>query len=62
MNFDIAEIIRQKQQKQPRTKSIENGKPVDISIRNGAVVVCRGLPPGVEPEETEPPDGVPRTD
>ncbi len=39
MHFDIAEIIRQKQQKQPRTISIENGKQVEISMSNGGVVV-----------------------
>lgn len=46
MNFDIAEIIRQKQQKQPRTISIGKGKLVDISTTNGTVIVSRARPPG----------------
>ena len=63
MNFDIAEIIRQKQQKQPRTMSIENGKLVDISISNGTVVVSSGVPPGLGAEEDiEPAEIVPLGD
>jgi hypothetical protein len=45
MHFDIAEIIRQKQQKQPKS----------IIIPNGKVVI---LPAGPE-EEVDPPEIVP---
>ena len=45
MHFDIVEAIRQKQQKQPRTVSIENGKVVDVSINDGTVVVSPVVPP-----------------
>lgn len=44
MHFDIVEAIRQKQQKQPRTISIENGKTVDISVSDGIVVIDAGVP------------------
>ncbi|HET9096779.1 MAG TPA: hypothetical protein VFN37_08965 [Candidatus Baltobacteraceae bacterium] len=57
MHFDIVEAIRQKQQKQPRTISIENGKVVDVSISNGTVVIGPGVPAGTEPEEEIEPPG-----
>ncbi len=63
MNFDIIEVVRQKQHKQLRSISIENGKVVDISIRNGKVVVSPGAPPGLGPEEEiEPAEIVPLDD
>lgn len=40
MNFDIAEIIRQKQQKQPKSIVMENGKRIIL--------------PGEPEEEIEP--------
>ncbi len=51
MHFDIAEVIRQKQQKQPRTISIENGKQVEITMSNGTVVVTTSFSPGPRAEE-----------
>jgi hypothetical protein len=39
MHFDIAEVIRQKQQKQPREIRTENGKVVVISTSDGTLVV-----------------------
>lgn len=45
MNFDIAEIIRQKQQKQPKSIVLENGKRIII--------------PGEPEEEIEPSEIVP---
>jgi hypothetical protein len=48
MNFDIAEIIRQKQQKQPKSIIIGNGKRVIL--------------PGNPEEEIEPEEIVPLDD
>lgn len=50
MHFDIAEVIRQKQQKQPKIVSIENGNLVDISVSDGAVVVSAVVPPEAQDE------------
>ena len=51
MHFDIIEAIRQKQHKQQQSSSIENGDVVDISITNGKVVVGRGAPAELKPED-----------
>lgn len=51
MHFDIIEAVRQKQQKQLRNISIENGEVVVISLRDGKVVVSREVPQGLGPEE-----------
>jgi hypothetical protein len=51
MNVDIAEVIRQKQQKQPRIVSTENGDVVDIDVCNGTVVVSTRVSPGLRREE-----------
>jgi hypothetical protein len=53
MHFDIIEAVRQKQQKQLRSISIENGKVVVIPE------VPQGLGSG---EEVEPPEIVPLDD
>jgi hypothetical protein len=63
MHFDIIEAVRQKQQKQLRSISIENGKVVVISISNGKVVVSPEVPQGLGPEEEiEPSEIVPVDD
>jgi len=49
MNVDIVEVVRQKQQKQPRIASIENGDMVDIDVCNDKVIVR--VPAGPGPEE-----------
>jgi hypothetical protein len=51
MHFDIIESVRQKQHKQQQSISIENGDVVDISITNGKVVVGRGAPAELKPED-----------
>ena len=57
MNFDIIEAVRQKQQKQLRGISIENGKVV---VRPGDLTseAPQGLRPGeeIEPSEIGPLD------
>lgn len=58
MHFDIVEAIRQKQRKEQRSISIENGDVVDITISDdGKVIVSPAVPPRRDREdEIEPKD------
>ncbi len=62
MHFDIVEAVRQKQQQQVRSISIDDGDVVDISINDGTVVVSLGARLGGSEEEVEPVETVPQTD
>jgi antitoxin component of MazEF toxin-antitoxin module len=63
MNFDIIEVVRQKQHKQQRSISIENGQVVDIDVSNDKVIVTPRVSsrPGLQ-EEIEPAEIVPLDD
>jgi hypothetical protein len=55
MNFDIVEVVRQKQHKQQRSISIENGDVVDIDVSDDTVIVTTRVTPGPGPQkEIEP--------
>jgi len=54
MNFDIIEVVRQKQHKQQRSISIENGQVVDIVTPR--VSSRPGLQEEIEPAEIVPLD------
>ncbi len=56
MHFDIVEAVRQKQQQQVRSVSIDNGDVVDISTSDGTVVVTLGARVGAGPEEDVGPE------